>query len=133
MNQVYASLGRQPEAMRAGRRGVERAERDFEKNPENPRPAYFIATTLAKMGEASAAERWANTALAIAPDDYLTQYNIACYYSVSGKFDPAFATLARLLPLGKADMKDWILGDSDLTPLHADPRWKGIERPAQRG
>ena len=31
------------------------------------------------------AEQWARTALAIAPDDYLTLYNIACYYSVGGK------------------------------------------------
>ena len=44
LNQVYASLGRQPEAMRAGRRGVERAEREFEKSPENPRPAYLTQT-----------------------------------------------------------------------------------------
>lgn len=79
------------------------------------------------------AKRWANTALAITPDDYLTQYNIACYYSVSGKFDAAFALLGQLLPLSNADMKSWILSDSDLDPLHADPRWENIKRQAQSG
>ena len=133
LNQVYASLERQADAVRAGLRGVERAEREFTRNPENPRPAYLIATALAKLGEVERAENWANTALAMAPDDYLTQYNIACYYSVCGKFDQAIAALGKLLPLSKADMKDWILGDSDLDPLHADPRWEGIKQLALGG
>ena len=128
LNQVYASLGRQPEAMRAGQRGVERAEREFAKNPVNPRPAYFMATTLAKMGEMARAAQWAETALIIAPNDYLTQYNIACYYSVSGNFDRAFEMLDILLPLSNADMKAWILGDSDLDPLHEDERWQDVLR-----
>ena len=71
--------------------------------------------------------------MVIAPDDYLTQYNIACYYSVSGKFDAAFTLLGQLLPLSNADMKSWILSDSDLDPLHADPRWENIKRQAQSG
>jgi adenylate cyclase len=130
LNQVYASLGQEENATRAGRRGVERAEREFARNPENPRPAYFIATTLAKLGELERADTWARKALAIAPDDYLTQYNIACYYSVSGDFDQAFAMLDKLLPRSNADMKDWILSDSDLDPLHADRRWETIRERA---
>jgi adenylate cyclase len=130
LNQVYASLGQMENATRAGLRGVERAEREFQKNPEGPRPAYFIATTLAKIGEKTRAAEWAKRALAIAPDDYLTQYNIACYYSVSGDFDQAFATLFKLIPISNADMKDWILTDSDLHPLHADPRWQQVKAQA---
>ena len=128
LNQVYASLGRQAEAMRAGQRGVERAEREFAKNPVNPRPAYFMATTLAKMGEMARAAEWAETALIIAPNDILTQYNIACYYSASGNFDRAFEMLDRLLPLSNAGMKAWILSDSGLDPLHEDQRWQGVLR-----
>ncbi len=131
LNQVYASLGQDENAMRAGIRGVERAEREFEKNPESPRPAYFIATTLAKMGEKARADAWAKQALAIAPGDYLTQYNIACFYCVSGDLDQAFAMLGKLLPASNADMKDWILHDSDLDPLHGDPRWQQIMLQAQ--
>jgi adenylate cyclase len=131
LDQVYASLGRLPEARRSALRGVERAEREFSKNPANPRPAYFMATALAKLGELERAETWAARALAIAPEDYLTQYNIACFYSVSGKHDRAFAVLNKLLPISNADMKHWIMNDSDLDPLHSDPRWEKVRKLAQ--
>ncbi len=130
LNQVYTSLGREADAVRCATRGVERAEREFARNPENPRPAYFLATALAKLGETKRAEQWARTALAIAPDDYLTLYNIACYYSVGSRADEAFGLLARLLPISNADMREWILRDSDFDPLHADPRWQEVRRAA---
>jgi adenylate cyclase len=130
LNQVYASLNREADAVRCATRGVERAERAFVRNPENPRPAYFMATAFAKLNDTKRAEQWAKTALAIAPDDYLTLYNIACYYSVGGQPDQAFDVLNRLLPLSNADMREWILRDSDFDPLHADPRWQDILRAA---
>ena len=130
LNQVYTSLGREADALRCARKGVERAEKAFAKNPENPRPAYFLATALAKLGETLRAEQWARTALAIAPEDYLTLYNIACYYSVGGRVDEAFAVLAKLLPISNADMREWILRDSDFDALHADPRWQEVRRAA---
>lgn len=130
LNQVYTSLHREADALRCAARGVERAEREFTRNPENPRPAYFMATALAKLKEAKRADQWARTALAIAPDDYLTLYNLACYYSVGGKPDEAFGLLSRLLPMSNSDMREWILRDSDFDPLHADPRWEEIRRAA---
>lgn len=130
LNQVYNSLNRAADAMRCAARGVERAERAFARNPENPRPAYFLATALAKLKDAKRSEQWAQTALAIAPDDYLTLYNIACYYSVGGKADEAFGLLSRLLPISNADMRAWILRDSDFDALHGDPRWQQVRRAA---
>ncbi|MCB1435162.1 MAG: adenylate/guanylate cyclase domain-containing protein, partial [Alphaproteobacteria bacterium] len=127
LHQVYTSLDRPDAAEAAGNHGVERAEREFARNPENPRPAYLIATTLAKLGDKKRAEAWAKTALAIAPDDFLTQYNIACYYSVSDQADRAFDLLERLLPVSNAEMRDWILIDSDFDPLHGDARWQKLK------
>ncbi|WP_373504049.1 adenylate/guanylate cyclase domain-containing protein [Aestuariivirga sp.] len=126
LNQVYTSLGKPDDARRAAVSGIERAERAFARNLDNPRPAYFIATAAAKLGESGRAQDWARRALAIAPDDYLTLYNIACFYSVSGQIDQAFDLLARLLPLSNAEMRDWILHDSDLDPLHDDLRWEQV-------
>lgn len=133
LNQVYISLGREADAARAAEHGIARAERAFARNPENPRPAYFMATALAKLGAHERAAQWARTALAIAPEDYLTLYNIACYYSASAMPDEAFRLLERLLPLSNAEMKEWILADSDLSPLHADPRWADVRRAAGQG
>lgn len=127
LNQVYHTLGQEENAARAAIKGVERAEREFARNPHTPRPAYFIATALAKLGRLTEAESWARKALAIAPDDYLTRYNIVCFYSVAGRFDQAFTLLGELLPISNAEMLDWILTDSDLDPLHADPRWSQVQ------
>ncbi|MCB1379333.1 MAG: tetratricopeptide repeat protein, partial [Alphaproteobacteria bacterium] len=128
LNQVYVSLGRSGDATRVAQRGVERAEREFARNPENPRPAYFIATALAKLGDVARAEHWAAQALSIAPNDYLTRYNIACFYSVCGKLTQAFDMLMELLPVSNTEMKLWILADSDLNPLHAHPRWEEVRQ-----
>jgi len=49
---------------------------------------------------------------------------------VGGRPDDAFDLLSRLLPLSNADMRDWILRDSDFDPLHGDPRWQEILRAA---
>ena len=130
MHQVHVSRGRPDDAERAARQGIARAERDFARSGDNPRPAYLIATTLAKLGETARVEAWANRALAIAPDDYLTQYNIACFHAVLGQADSAFAILDRLLPRSNAEMKEWMLGDSDLTSLHDDPRWQRLSKRA---
>ena len=38
--------------------------------------------------------------------------------------------LSKLLPISNADMRDWIMRDSDFDPLHEDPRWQEIRRAA---
>ena len=44
-----------------------------------------MATALAKLGDKPNVPRnGRQRLLPLAPDDYLTLYNIACYYSVSG-------------------------------------------------
>lgn len=131
LNQVYVALDRPREAETSSRRGIERAEREFARNPHNPRPAYFIATALAKLGDRDRAGDWARRALRIAPDDYLTQYNIACFYSVCGKPDEAFELLGRLLPVSNTDMRKWILTDTDFDSLHDDRRWLEVRHQAE--
>jgi adenylate cyclase len=130
LNQVYVSLGQTGDAVRAARRGIARAERAFARGPENPRPAYFLATALAKLGEVARAEDWAKTALALAEDDALTLYNLACYHSISGHRAAAFDLLFRILPGCNDEMRAWILTDSDLAPLKEDERWQQVLRAA---
>lgn len=96
--QVYHSLGQQQKERDAARRGVERAERELTKNPENPRPAYLGANALAFLGETERAKEWSARAQAIDPDDILTQYNLACLHCYFGELEPAINLLERLLP-----------------------------------
>ena len=124
---IYRSLGRYQDTESAARRGVERAERDLTIHPENARAAYLGANALVVLGEVDRAREWASRALAIDPDDVLTQYNVGCIYSLLGDTDQAFDLLERLLPnAGHELRRGWIKHDSDLDPLRSHPRYKKI-------
>jgi adenylate cyclase len=124
--QVYRSLGRIKDEEKTTRRGIERAERELARNPENARSAYLLAVGLAFVGETERARQWAARALAIDPDDVMTKYNIACFHALLGEFDRAFDLLEELLPRGNADMKAWVMNDSDFDVLHGHPRWQKV-------
>jgi adenylate cyclase len=124
--QVYRSLGRSKDEEKTTRRGVERAERDLARHPENARSAYLLAVGLAFLGETERAKQWAARALAIDPDDVMTKYNIACFHAVLGETDRAFDLLEELIPRGNADMKAWVMNDSDFDVLHSHPRWQRV-------
>jgi adenylate cyclase len=128
---TYRSLGRKQAEIEAARRGVERAERELARNPNNARPAYLGAIAWQKLGQTERAKEWAERALAIDPNDIMTRYNIACLHSVLGDRDRALDLLEELLPTGNADMRAWAQNDSDFVPLHDDPRWQKMLGPAQ--
>ena len=126
LGQIYHSLG-QPEKERdVARRGIERAERELARNPENPRAAYLGASALALLGEFEKARKWASHAMAVDPDDARTKYNVACFYAVCKEFDQAFDLLEALVPVARPYMKSWVLNDSDFEPLHSNPRWQKV-------
>ena len=125
--QIYRSLGRPQDAERSARRCIERAKNELMVHPENARAAYLGANALVAVGEKERAREWASRALSIDPDDVLTQYNIACVYSLMGDIDQAFDLLERLLPnAGQELRRGWIKHDSDLDPLRSHARYHKI-------
>ncbi len=123
---IYRSLKRDQDRESAARRGIERAESELTLHPENPRPAYLGAAALVALGETDRAREWSSRALAIDPDDTLTQYNVACVHSLLGDIEPAFDLLERLLPHANHETKAWIKHDSDFDPLRSHPRYQKI-------
>jgi adenylate cyclase len=123
---VYRSLGRLEEMKLAAREGVARAERELALHPENPRPAYLGAVGLVVLGELDRAKEWAARALAIDPDDVLTQYNVACFCSLVGEGDRAIDLLLGLLPRAGLQTKEWVRRDSDLDPIRGNPRFAKV-------
>ena len=123
---VYRSLGRTKDYEKALHRGIGRAEAELARNPENARAAYLMANALGCIGEVARARECAARALAMDPEDILTQYNVACFYSLNGECDAAFDLLGAILPRSNADMRAWIMNDSDFDPLHDHPRWQKI-------
>ena len=124
--QIYRSLGRDQDREGTARRSIERAERELTLHPENPRPAYLGASALLAVGETDRSKEWLSRALAIDPDDILTQYNVACVYTLMGDVEPAFDLLERLLPHANHETKAWIKHDSDFDPLRNHPRYQKV-------
>jgi len=123
---IYRTLHRDPDIAGVARKAVERAERELMQHPENPRPAYLGAGALMALGETDRAKEWLSRAVAIDPDDILTQYNVACTYSRLGDFDAAFDLLERLLPRANHETKSWIKLDSDFDALRSQPRYQKV-------
>jgi adenylate cyclase len=123
---IYRSIGREGEIEAVARKSLERAERELTLHPENPRPAYLGANCLVTLGERDRAMEWLSRALAIDPDDILTQYNVACVHAKIGNFDFAFDLLERLLPHANHETKAWTKFDSDFDGLRSLPRYKKV-------
>jgi adenylate cyclase len=126
LRMIYPSLGREQDVPSVARRVVERAERELAAHPENPRPAYLGAGCLINLGQLERAREWLARAMAIDPDDVLTQYNVACVLAQLGDHDQAFDLLERLLPHANHETKSWIKHDSDFDQLRALPRYKKV-------
>jgi len=125
--QTYRSLGRDCDSESAARRAIGRAESELAHHPENQRAAYLGALALVTLGEPDRAREWVSRALAIDPDDVLTQYNAVCVYSLLGDIEPAFDLLERLLPHAGHELKaGWIKNDSDLDALRSHPRYQKV-------
>jgi len=124
--QIYHSLGRDPDAQDAARRGIERAECELTLHPENSRAAYLDAKALVTLGQSDRSKEWLNRSIAIDPEDLLTQYNVACAYTALGDTEAAFDLLERLLPNANHETKAWIKYDSDFDPLRDHPRYQKV-------
>jgi len=121
--QSYRSLG-QPEAERsAAERGLARAKRTLELNPDDVRALYLGAVALCKIGRVTEGREWAERALALEPDEPSVLYNVACYYTRAGEHERAIDLLERAVLPGSAN-RVWIEHDSDLDELRDLPRFK---------
>jgi adenylate cyclase len=123
---IYPSIGRNAERRGVAGRALEKAQAELLLHPENPRPAYLGATFLIALGEDDRAREWLSRALAIDPDDLLTQYNAACVHARLGDSGQAFDLLERLLPHANHETKSWVKFDSDFETLRSLPRYEKV-------
>jgi adenylate cyclase len=124
--QVYKDLGRVEESLEMARRGVEAAERICALHPDVSLPLAVGAGSLVYLGERTRAFEWCARALAIAPDDPLTLYNVACSYALLGELDLALEVLERWRPRANATWRRWIRNDSDFDPFRGHPRFQSF-------
>src|SRR5579862_409801 len=125
--QVYRALGRRnTDIKECAQKALERAENELRLHPENARPACLGAGCLIELGETDRAREWLSRAIAIDPDDGVTQYNVACGYCRLGDVDAAFELLEKMLLNASGWLKSWIRFDSDLDALRKLPRYQKL-------
>jgi quercetin dioxygenase-like cupin family protein len=87
-------------------------------------PIAFTSGRLGKVEEGRAVLR---SFIESHPDAWWGPYNAACYETrYSGDADAAFTWLAKARELAADDVRNLAVGDPDLEPLHADPRWQEV-------
>ena len=74
---------------------------------------FHVAFASARSGET----------LARHPAAWQGQYNAACFETLDGKDEAAFAHLRKAFELGPPEVRQHARGDADLAGLHTDPRW----------
>jgi adenylate cyclase len=115
----YQQAGDEGSMRHYARIGIERARQHLEDYPDNPRPYYLGTSAFLILGEPEEARKWAEAALAMAPDDSTTRYNLACYYALIGETDTSLDLLESSI-----HSRSWIEGDHELDSLRDHPRYK---------
>jgi uncharacterized Ntn-hydrolase superfamily protein len=85
--------------------------------------ALFRASALKEQGDLAAAVGEAERAVAINPELPEALYDLACYYSLSGRTEEALETLGEAIRLSP-DFKQMAAEDPDLEPLRTQDAFK---------
>jgi adenylate cyclase len=123
--QTFASLGRKQDEMRVRLGALSTLERHIKLNPHDTRALYFAAQDLYRVGEKERAIVMAEQALKQAQDEPVVLYNLACFYVEQEDNERAIDLLERAVSLGWGD-RAWMEHDSDLDPLHENPRFQAL-------
>jgi tetratricopeptide (TPR) repeat protein len=98
-------------------------------------PVLHYAEFARRRGRGASATRWMEglSPLLLAVDPAgewhgVVHYNLACHYAQTGMLDKALDSLRAALELNPG-LKEWSRQDSDLAPLHPDPRFSSVVDP----
>ena len=125
LSNLYERLGRTADFDAALRRCLAAAERNRKLMPEDPRPVYYGATSLVRLGQRERGLQWAAEAMALAPNESAVLYNLACFYAQAAEPDRALDCLEQAAGQGFIHWQ-WIENDSDLDPLRGLARFRAI-------
>ncbi|MGH8213348.1 MAG: TPR end-of-group domain-containing protein, partial [Rhodanobacteraceae bacterium] len=123
--QAYASLGRKQDEMRVRLGILGTLERHIRLNPHDTRALYISAQNFWHVGEHKRASELTEQALGQGQDEPMVLYNVACLYTTQGNHERAIELLDKAVDKGFGD-RAWIEHDSDLDPLHGDPRFQAL-------
>ena len=123
--QLYEDQGDRKAMLRACRVCMERVKRDLDRHPERPRALLALAFAARRLGDRERALAWAKGVWALATEEPVHYYNLACFYAPIGESERALTALEKFAASGLG-RRDWMEHDSDLDPLRADPRFQAL-------
>jgi serine/threonine protein kinase/tetratricopeptide (TPR) repeat protein len=118
-------LGRDSEALDSMRAASVAVEHHLDLNPDDARALCLGAAGLMALGQQAKALEWAQRAYALDPDDSGVLYNVACVYTLGGRFHDAMSCLEQAVKNGFGH-REWLENDSDLDPLRSEPRFEAL-------
>jgi tetratricopeptide (TPR) repeat protein len=118
-------LGKMAESEAAYRRGLILAEEHLELAPDDGRALCLGAAALMTTGKGERAIEWATLARAANPTDATVLYNVACVYALGKAPSDALDALDQAVANGFGH-REWLLHDSDLDAVRADPRFEAL-------
>jgi tetratricopeptide (TPR) repeat protein len=104
---AYRRMNQLEEERRAGRRGVETAERELVRNPRSGEVRAYLSYFCARLGDRARAEAEAAQALRQSPADADARWMAVMTYEELGRREAALAALARAPPALLADLNRW--------------------------
>ena len=91
--------------------------------PEDARARTLLATNYAQLGRTDDANREANLAAALRPNEATVLYNLACVFCMLGRTEDSITSLKRAWEGGFKDPA-WARRDPDLSSLHGHPEFE---------
>jgi len=123
--QILRGLNRLDEAVNEAREVIKVIEKRLEWYPDDARAYHLGAGALIITANIERAKRWLHRAIAIAPDDSVVLYNVACNLAVLGDQDRALDHLEQAIKQG-AVSSAWMRNDEDLFSLRDNPRYTDL-------
>jgi adenylate cyclase len=119
----YSQLGDLEAARRLDRIAIKRLEEAVTFDPDNAKAYSVGCDILRSLGEMDRAMEWANRALELGPHDWLTQYNVACFFVQMGDHERGLKILDRCAPHFSREQFNWMRRDPDFDLVRNHPRY----------
>ena len=120
----FQAMTQLSDARTAAWTSLARVEAAIINRPDNVDALSFGAGLLAFLGDYDRTKAWAERASILEPDDFYSQYNVACAYAILGAKEQALDRLERIMmPPTPKSQHEFMMHDSDLDSLRQTPRY----------
>ena len=123
------ALGKTEAARNLGEQRLQALEDHLRRVPEDARARTQLSVVYARNGQHENAEREANLAMLLRPNEATVLYNAACAFSVMGKTSAALDAIKKAWDAGFKDAS-WARRDPDLVALFGQPEFDRLYPPA---